>query len=224
MHPIPRLIALSIGKPRTVTHNGRTHTTAINRSPVDHPVTLTAESLHNDSVGNRSVHGGAEQALCLYPHEHYPAIAQFLGLESLPIPSFGENLTTTGLTEEAATIGDTFQLGSAILQISKPRQPCATLARKHGNPALIKFILETGYCGFYFRVLQTGTVPPHAPIQPLDRPTTQLTVRQALIAMTDPTAPDDLLQTAANCETLSPDWREALRHKLDKKRSTQRSP
>lgn len=72
--------------------------------------------------------------------------------------AFGENITVSGMREEDVCIGDTFELGQAIVQVTQPRQPCFKLAKKYNIPKLPLYFQETGYTGFYFRVLKEGWV------------------------------------------------------------------
>lgn len=64
------------------------------------------------------------------------------------------------MREEDVCIGDTFQIGEAIVQVTQPRQPCFKLAKKYNTPKLPLYFQETGYTGFYFRVLEEGWVSP----------------------------------------------------------------
>ncbi|SEM63194.1 MOSC domain-containing protein [Paenibacillus sp. OV219] len=102
-------------------------------------------------------HGGKDKAICIYAYEHYPFWDDLLG-RPLPFGGFGENLTTCGLLEADVCIGDIYQLGSAIVQISQPRQPCFKLAARYQYPEMPLKVQETGYTGFYCRVLQRGKV------------------------------------------------------------------
>lgn len=88
---------------------------------------------------------------------HYPYWEDVLGIK-LPVAAFGENLTVSDLTEEDICIGDVFELGTAMLQVSQPRQPCRTLAARYGRDDLVKLVADSGRTGFYFRVLKEGTV------------------------------------------------------------------
>ncbi len=72
--------------------------------------------------------------------------------------AFGENLTIKGLLESDVCIGDVFKLGKAIVQVSQPRQPCYKLSIKYGVPDMPLKVQQTGYTGFYFRVLEEGVV------------------------------------------------------------------
>nr|WP_275980325.1 MOSC domain-containing protein [Halalkalibacter alkaliphilus] len=115
-------------------------------------------------------HGGLDKAVCVYPYEHYHYWNEKLGL-SLPIGAFGENITLRGLTETDVFIGDTFQWGEAVVQVSQPRRPCFKVAKRHGVKKFPLYIQETGYSGFYLRVLQDGNISVNDSLILLERKT-----------------------------------------------------
>lgn len=159
-----RLIAVSVGRPHVLVRNGRQYSTAINKRPVDGPVRVTDEGVQGDRVSDTSVHGGPDKAVCVYPHEHYAHFRQRLREArgdpdlDLDVPAFGENFTTVGLLETDVCLGDSFQCGGVLVQVTQPRQPCFKLASKHLEPRIIGWIHQTAFCGFYFRVLEAGAV------------------------------------------------------------------
>lgn len=77
-----------------------------------------------DEQADRKHHGGVEKAVCVYPVEHYEYWHEHLPELALPHGAFGENLTTSGLLESGVSVGDVYELGEAIVQVSQPRQPC----------------------------------------------------------------------------------------------------
>ncbi len=101
------------------------------------PLQLSLLNLDGDEQADLVHHGGRDKAVCVYCVEHYPYWESLTGT-TLSFGAFGENVTVGGLTELEAYIGDTFQWGDAIVQISQPRQPCFKLAAKHGWPELPK--------------------------------------------------------------------------------------
>lgn len=120
-------------------------------------------------------HGGEDKAVCVYPFEHYAYFSSEVGL-SLSYGAFGENLTLLGLTEEKVCIGDEFQIGEAVVQVSQPRQPCFKLAHRHDTKDLPLRFQETGYTGFYFRVLSEGVVSKEDSVQFLRRHQDEITI------------------------------------------------
>jgi MOSC domain-containing protein YiiM len=96
-------------------------------------------------------------AVCVYAFDHYPYWNRRLGRDLKP-GAFSENLTVSGAIETEMCVGDVFRIGEAMVQISQPRMPCAKLASKNGSKMLPKLIADTGYTGFYVRVLSEGLV------------------------------------------------------------------
>lgn len=204
-----RVLSLNVGRPRLLVHAGRNYSSAINKSPVAGPLWLGREGFAGDKVADTRYHGGPEQAACIYAHENYGRVGEFLGVD-LPVPSFGENLTTTGLLDTEAAIGDTFRIGSAIVQISKPRQPCVKLARKHNRPELVEWIIANLASGFYVRVIEEGEVTGGDAIELIERPHPALTVGQCVRAVFHADAGAELRAAFAACQALSANWRKKM--------------
>lgn len=214
-----RLVSVQIGLPRTTGTPGatdpmdRAFTSAIWKEPVRGPVWVRRLGLAGDAVANTRVHGGPDQAVLMYAASHYPhwSAAWGPGGADLGAGAFGENLTVEGLAEDSVCLGDVLEIGEAVLQVSQPRQPCATLARRHRVPDMIALVQRNGRSGWYLRVRREGPVEAGQPIRLLERPAPEWTVRRAALAMlgrkTDPAEAERL----AACPGLSPGWRDRLR-------------
>jgi MOSC domain-containing protein YiiM len=135
-------------------------TSAIAKRPREGAVQVLGEGLAPDEQADRRVHGGPEMALHLYPLDHHAWWrAQIGDHPALDEPGgFGSNLAVTGLTEEMVHIGDRFRLGSALIEVSQPRQPCWKIEHRFGHKGMVASIITTGRCGWYFRVIETGEV------------------------------------------------------------------
>ncbi|RAV20642.1 MOSC domain-containing protein [Paenibacillus contaminans] len=153
----PKIISLNVGKPAYIAYNGKTVSTGINKTSTAERLFLSATNFDGDGQADLKHHGGPDKAVCVYCIEHYPYWERELQRE-MGLGAFGENLTVTGLTEPTVHIGDTFLLGEAVVQISQPRQPCFKLAVKYGVPDMPVKVQNTGYTGYYFRVLEEGYV------------------------------------------------------------------
>jgi len=151
-----RVLSVNVGQPREI-HTGReTVLTSIFKSPVDGRVFARGYNLEGDRQADLRVHGGPSKAVYLYPSEHYPNWARELPGMDLPLGVFGENLTTEGLTEESAHIGDQFRIGSALLQVTQPRMPCFKLALRFGRADMVTRFWNSGRPGIYFSIVQEG--------------------------------------------------------------------
>ena len=133
---------------------------AIAKRPREGTVQVLSEGLAPDEQADRRVHGGPEMALHLYPQGHHDWWRGQIGDHpALDEPGgFGSNLAVTGLTEEMVHIGDRFRLGSALTEVSQPRQPCWKIEHRFGHKGMVASIIKTGRCGWYFRVIETGDV------------------------------------------------------------------
>jgi len=149
--------SLNIGLPKEETFYGKTIHTGIGKRPVSGSLRLKKFGFDGDGVADLKNHGGQDKAVCVYSLDHYPYWEELLGTKLYP-PAFGENLSVSHLKEEDVCLGDTFQLGTAVVQISQPRQPCKTLAALYGRNDLVKLVVNSGYTGFYFRVLEEGII------------------------------------------------------------------
>ena len=90
------------------------------KTPVARPLALGPEGFAGDEQADRRVHGGIEKAVHHYALDHYADWQAELGaLPPLDAPGgFGENISTSGLTEAEVAVGDTFRLGTALVQVS----------------------------------------------------------------------------------------------------------
>jgi MOSC domain-containing protein YiiM len=69
----------------------------------------------------------------------------------------GENWTLENIVEAEVCIGDIYAVGTALVQISAPRTPCQTQARRVGRADWVKLTLQELRTGIYMRVLEPGT-------------------------------------------------------------------
>jgi len=117
----------------------------------------------NDEQADLTVHGGMDKAIYVYPHEHYPFWNALLSRElKKPIVlqpgAMGENFTITGLLEENVYVGDTIRIGDLEFVVTKLREPCFKFNARMGYKGAAKAMLQSGYCGWYMRVITPGTL------------------------------------------------------------------
>jgi len=178
------LVSLQVGMPQRLgdasSHDPSNSLwfTGIFKNKIDGPVHLDKRNLAGDAQADLRVHGGRDKAVLAYSADHYAAWRKELNLPDFPFGAFGENLTVTGAKEDDICIGDVHQVGDAILQVSQPRSPCWKLARKWQMSDLPKRVVQTGRSGWYYRVLQEGTVESGSDIKLLKRTYPEWTIRR----------------------------------------------
>ncbi|MGH8752152.1 MAG: MOSC domain-containing protein [Burkholderiales bacterium] len=134
--------------------------TGIFKLPVTGNVLVSTLGLAGDVQADRRYHGGPEQALNHFPAEHYATLARLCPQQAPAfVPgSVGENISTRGWDENNVHIGDIFQAGAAVLQVSQPRSPCWKIDRRFGLTGLSREIAERAITGWYYRVLREGLI------------------------------------------------------------------
>ena len=167
-----KLISINSGKVGSLfTSQHPDHTvvmSGIKKSSISHinqlnPVEINALGVNGDEQADPTVHGGIEKAIYVYPHEHYPFWSALL-LRELKRPIdlqpgvMGENFTITGLLEESVYVGDTLQIGDLEFVVTKLREPCFKFNARMGYKGAAKAMLQSGYCGWYMRVITPGTL------------------------------------------------------------------
>lgn len=165
-----KITQLRIGRPQVLP--GHTMPSAYRRQPVDGPVAVQMLGLDGDQVGNTRVHGGPEKAIYAYPASGYAAwAAEFPDIADRFVPgAMGENLVVDGLDETSLCLGDVVRCGSATLQIAQIREPCSTFAAALGTTRVVKAMVRSGRCGWYFRVLEGGYIAPGDSHDVIERP------------------------------------------------------
>ncbi len=209
------LLSVNVGLPREVSFRGRTYPTAIFKHPVAGRVPVTRLNVEGDRQGNPESHGGPDMAVYAYSHDHYAFWADDLGIGELPFGAFGENLTVTGMADDAVSIGDVFRIGSARFQVTEPRTPCHKLAMKFDDPGLPRRFFKSGRLGFYFRVLDEGDVGAGDEIICEARDPAGLTVAEVAATWADKGAAPAALERALGVEALAAKWRAPFQTRLD---------
>lgn len=170
-----KIVHLAVGKPKELTFgNNKQMISGIEKQPVDEAY-LTMNGLENDRPHNLKYHGGVDRTVCIYPAEHYQKWAEMFG-DKLQVGAFGENLTVTNMLEENIHIGDKFQIGEAVIQVSEARNPCSTIEKFNDIPNLYQIIRETGYTGYLCRTITPGKINRNAKIKQIHQENHEVTV------------------------------------------------
>ena len=153
-----KITATNIAKPRTIIWNGKKITTGIYKSPVMEAIYLGKTNVKNDEVSDRKVHGGEFKACYLFSENQYGHWKNLYPNLDWNWGMFGENITVANLNEKDIYIGDIYKVGSALIQITQPREPCFKFGVKFGNQDVLAQFINHGFSGTYVRILKEGYV------------------------------------------------------------------
>jgi MOSC domain-containing protein YiiM len=211
-----QLLSIQVGQPKTLgTPNvsntmDQEWTTGFFKETVLGPVWAGSTNLAGDGQADLRVHGGFDKAINAYPFEHYAFWLAELNFSKLPNGAFGENFTVSRILETQACIGDIYELGDALVQISQPRQPCWKLSRRWKIQDLVARVVNTGKTGWYFRVLREGNVQAGTPFILVDRPYPEWTIATANSVMLHRKENHAAAHALAECPALSDSWKATL--------------
>lgn len=172
--------------------------------------------IEGDVQADQKVHGGIEKALHQYAQSSYAVLQQaFPDLATqFTVGSMGENISVAAMHEDNVHIGDIWQMGSVIVQVSQPRTPCWKINDKFGHEGIARIIEQHSVQGWYYRVLQAGQMTVGDRITLLKRPNT-VSVRDFLTTYAQHRSNLAELQNLAACEGLSPKWSEKILKRID---------
>lgn len=216
----PYIDQLFIGTPKTMGDPNakklmdKEWTSGIFKESVQNPVWLSKVKLEGDGQADLKNHGGPEKAVFVYPVTHYEKWQS--ELENVQIQSgvMGENFSVVGLDEANVCIGDIYEIGESLVQVSQPRQPCWKPARRFKILDFALRIQKSGRTGWYFRVVKEGLVKEHDTIQLIERAYPEWTIARCNEVMHE--KKDDMGAAAklAACEYLAQNWKDTLAKRL----------
>ncbi len=206
-----QIISTNIAKPKTITLNGKQVTTGIYKKPVSHPIYLEKEQVNGDEISNRKVHGGEFKACYLFSADYYPYWENLYPHLEWNWGMLGENLTVKGLDESKIFIGDIYKIGTALIQVTQPREPCSTFGTKMGSQGVLKQFIAHGHPGTYVRVLEEGFVSVNDTFKLVKQVKDSISVAQLFNLYYAKERDQDLLALAINNEALPMKKREKLK-------------
>jgi MOSC domain-containing protein YiiM len=186
------------------------------KHPVDRAVHLTRIGFLGDEQGDRKHHGGPDKAVHHYPFDHYAAWRAELGEQPLlgAAGAFGENLSTSGLTEAEVAIGDRFRLGGALLEVTQGRQPCYRLNLRFAIADMALRVQHSGRSGWYYRVLEEGPVAAGDMLQRVERRHPEWTIDRLRRVLYVDVLDREALSAVAALSDLPERWRRIAEQRL----------
>src|SRR5215467_1316248 len=202
-----RLISVNVGLPRDIQWKGRTVHTGIWKAPVHGRCRVRRLNLDGDGQGDLGGHGGEQRAVFVYQIESYRYWQEQLKRTDFIHGQFSENFTIEGLPDNVVCIGDRFQVGSAVFEVTQPRVTCYRVGIRMNEPRMPALLTSSGRPGFYFRVLQEGEVGAGDEIVKVGEAKERMTVAEINALLYSSDHARERLERALRIEALSPGWR-----------------
>ena len=174
--PVGTLLSVNVGLPKDVSWQGRIVFTAVFKDPVPDSRRVGRLNVDGDGQGDLAGHGGEQRAVFVYQVDSYRYWERELGRHDFMYGQFGENFTVEGLADDEVCIGDRYQIGGAVFEVTQPRGTCYRVGIRMNDPRIPALLVSHHRPGFYFRVLEEGEVQAGDKIIKLSSGPEQMTV------------------------------------------------
>src|SRR5690348_16173277 len=210
-----RVLSVNVGGVREFEYNGRPAKSAIWKSPVSGRIAVRGVNLEGDTQADRAAHGGPDKAVYAYAIEDVSWWENYIG-RPLSYGAFGENLTTEGIDVNNALVGERWQIGTVVLEVSEPRVPCWRLGVRMNDKLFPRYFTEALRPGSYLRIVVEGDLGAQDTIRVVAKPNHDLTVRDVFRIYThDRDQVDRLLEVPQMSESWriwADDWLRKSKH------------
>src|SRR6516162_2161469 len=205
-----RLLSVNVGLPSDIAWKGRTVHTGIWKTPVSGRCGVGRLNLAGDGQGDLAGHGGEQRAVFVYQVESYRYWQDRLKRTGFVQGQFGENFTIDGLPDDSVGIGDRYQIGTALFEVTQPRVTCYRVGIRMNEPRMPALLTSSGRPGFYLRVLKEGEVGAGDEIVKVGEAEERMTVAEINALLYSSNHPPDRLERALRIKALSPGWRSSF--------------
>src|SRR5579871_543835 len=205
-----RLLSVNVGLPRDIEWKGRTVHTGIWKNPVLGRCGVARLNLDGDGQGDLHGHGGEQRAVLVYQMDSYRYWQEQLNRTDFVHGQFGENFTIEGLADDEVCIGDRYQIGTALFEVTALRVTCYRVGIRMNEPRMPALLTSSGRPGFYFRVLREGEVGAGDEITKVGEADERMTVAEINALLYFPNHARDRLERALRIKALSPGWRRSF--------------
>jgi ferredoxin-NADP reductase/MOSC domain-containing protein YiiM len=211
---VPKLVALNVGLPQDVSWQGRAVHTGVWKTAVSGPRMVRRLNIDGDGQGDLGGHGGEQRAVLVYQLDSYRHWARELQRDDFEYGQFGENFTVDGLPDDEVCIGDRYQIGEAVFEVTQPRVTCYRVGIRMAEPRMPALMVAHRRPGFYLRVITEGQVAAGQDIIKISTGPQQISVAEIDALLYLPGHPKDDLERALRIPALSPGWKGSLQSLL----------
>src|SRR3954452_24670623 len=215
MSSVGTLLSVNVGMPKDVSWRGKTVFTGVFKDAVTGPRRVSRLNIDGDGQGGLAGHGGEQRAVFVYQIGSYRYWERELGRSDFTYGQFAENFTVEGLADDEVCIGDRFQIGGALFEVTQPRVTCYRVGLRMNDPRIPALLVSHRRPGFYFRVLEEGDVQAGDEIVKVASGPEQMTVAELSALLYLPSHPRQQLLRALRIPALSPGWQTSFQALLD---------
>ena len=211
---ISKMVSTQISKVKKIDDGERVWETGSFKDNTIDVLDVTFDGITGNEVSDLKHHGGPHKAIFANAQSNYPIWAKYLGKDTLEYGALAENLTLSNLNEDNVCIGDIHQIGSVILEVSQPREPCWKIGQKFKHKEFTKYIYDSGETGWYYRVLEEGKFRVNDDVLLIKKASDSFTIRQANYILRNPLENEEQSNKLLTLEVLGKPFEKSLTKKI----------
>ena len=171
-----KVLSVNVGTVREFEYRGRLAKSGIWKSRAAGRIAARGINLAGDEQADRKAHGGPDKAVYAYSVEDLRWWEQEIG-RALAYGEFGENLTTEGIEVNNALVGERWEIGTSVLEVSEPRVPCWRLGVRMDDEMFPRRFTQALRPGAYLRIVVEGDIGAGDEVRVVEIPDHDLTIR-----------------------------------------------
>jgi MOSC domain-containing protein YiiM len=214
---ISKIISTQISKVKKIDDGDKLWETGSFKDITTKKLTIKKDGIVGNEVSDTIHHGGEHKAIFANSLLNYPIWEQYLQIQKLQYGALAENLTMTNIDENTVCIGDIHQIGSVVLEVSQPREPCWKIGQKFKHKTFTKYIYDSGQTGWYYRVLQEGTFQVNDEVFLIKQGNQEFSIIQANNILHNINNNKLLANKLVKLDILGEPFRKSLKKKMEKK-------
>ena len=212
---VARLLSVNVGLPKDISWRGKTVHTAIWKDPVQGRRTVWRLNIDGDGQGDLAGHGGEHRAVMVYQIDSYRYWERHFDRKFPTYGQFGENLTVDGLPDNEVCIGDRYQIGSALLEVTQPRVTCYRVGIRVDEPLMASSARGPSPARLLYASAQEGEIGAGDEIVKVSVGPEQMTVAEIDALLYLPVHSREQLERALKIPALPVGWQASFRALLE---------
>src|SRR5262249_52741344 len=152
-----KVLSVNVGGVREFEYGGRPPRGGVWKGPAGGRIAARGGNLAGGGQAGRKAHRGTARGGSAYAVEDGRWGGAEIG-RPLAYGEFGENLTTEGIDVNGALVGERWQIGTTVLEVSEPRIPCWRLGVRMNDKLFPLRFTEALRPGPYLRIVVEGDV------------------------------------------------------------------
>jgi len=212
---ISKVISTQISKVKTIDDGQKIWETGSFKDNTTKLLDVKRDGIVGNKVADLKHHGGIDKAIFANAQCNYKIWSQYLQIEPLEYGALAENLTLSNLNENNVSIGDIHKIGSVVLEVSQPREPCWKIGQKFKHKEFTKEIYTSGLTGWYYRVIEDGQFQVNDDVELVKKANNSFTIAKSNYILRNPYENQKESQSLLNLECLGEPFRKSLNKKIN---------